>query len=191
MFIDYQELKQKLCIEEAVEYLDLELAPEGNQLRGACTACFGDERSLVITPDKGVFYCFKAKRGGDLLSLAAHIMQVSVKEAAAYLVTCMDGTEPVKEPDAPVPLNEPKEVRTLEPLKHLDYENDAIDLPPDTAQALGVGYAKRGMMRGRVVFPLYREGTLVGYVGYSPNDGNLKLPTNLTEKKVVEFSKRA
>lgn len=189
MFIDFQELKDKLSIEEVARILGLQLVEGEHQHRGQCPACNGSKRSLVITPDKQVFYCFDAKKGGDSLSLAAHILQVSVKEAAAYLVTCTGGTEPIKEPDSPEPIKEPPQA--LQPLSHLDFEHKSIGLPADTAEALGVGYAKRGMMRGRVVFPLYREGSLVGYAGYSPQDGSVKLPPNLTGENVVPLKKEA
>jgi len=50
----------------------------------------------------------------------------------------------------------------------------------ETAEALGIGYARKGMMRGRVAIPIRKEdGTLVGYCGFSADaDPFLKLPTN-------------
>ena len=73
-FIDFQELKKTVLIEDAVPLLGLNLKPSGGQLRGACPACKkGGERALVITPAKQAFYCFGSGQGGDVIGLAAHI----------------------------------------------------------------------------------------------------------------------
>jgi len=106
--------------------------------------------------------------------------------------------EPVKEPDTPEPIKEPGIPATTKepeipagfpPLKNLDYDHESIELTD--AATLGVGWCKRGLMRGRIVFPLYREGTLVGYAGYSPKDGDIKYPTNLLKEDVVPIRKQA
>ena len=53
-FIDFQELKGRVDIQAAGSFLQLDLKPNGKQLRGACPQCpSGGERSLVITPEKG------------------------------------------------------------------------------------------------------------------------------------------
>src|SRR5882724_3084401 len=83
--IDFQDLKFRLKIEDAAVFLKLPLKQSGAQFRSPCPRCEGDDRSIVITPAKGVFYCFKAKIGGDLIALAAHIRSVDIKEAAELL----------------------------------------------------------------------------------------------------------
>jgi hypothetical protein len=40
---------------------------------------------LVVTPEKGLFYCFAAKTGGDQIALAAHIKGLKTSEAASFL----------------------------------------------------------------------------------------------------------
>ena len=40
---------------------------------------------MVVTPDKGLFYCFAAKVGGDQIALAAHIKGLKTSEAATFL----------------------------------------------------------------------------------------------------------
>jgi hypothetical protein len=45
-----------------------------------CPACGNeDERTIVLTPARGLFYCFDAKVGGDCLALVQHITGLDVK----------------------------------------------------------------------------------------------------------------
>src|SRR5438132_7312590 len=85
-FLDFQAVKQAVSIDEAAHRLGLALKPAGSQMRGVCPACkSGGDRALVITPSKGVFYCFSAGKGGDCIALTAHIRGTEVKDAAAWL----------------------------------------------------------------------------------------------------------
>src|ERR1700694_3374021 len=73
-FIDYGALKERVSMEQAVQMLGSQLRPQGHQLRGACPICrTGGDRALVITPAKGLFYCFAGQTGGDQIALAAHV----------------------------------------------------------------------------------------------------------------------
>ena len=44
-------------------------------------------------------------------------------------------------------------------------------------------------MAGRVVWPLYRDGELAGYVGWSPKHENFKLPNNLKAEEPEDDGK--
>ena len=82
-FIDFQELKKSVAIEDAVSVLGLALKQSAGQLRGACPVCkTGSDRSLVITPAKQAFYCFGSGQGGDVIALVAHVKACTMKEAA-------------------------------------------------------------------------------------------------------------
>ncbi len=183
MYIDFKELKQRVSIEDAAEMLGLQLKQnaETKQWRGPCPKCKdGDDRALVVSFGKG-FYCFSAKEGGDCIALAAHILDLSMKDAALHIVEHLDdesGTKP-KEPQ-----REEKDIAPLQPLTYLHHKHDsvqALGIDVETAELLGIGYAKKGMMRGRVAIPIREEdGTLVGYCGFSADaDPPLKLPKNL------------
>jgi DNA primase len=95
-----------------VKLLNLETKPAGAQLRAACPACKGPDRSLVITPAKNLFYCFTAKEGGDRIALVAHIYGIGVQEAAQFL----SGTAP----KATVPRKNEKAGKN-QPVIGLDY----------------------------------------------------------------------
>jgi hypothetical protein len=87
-----------------------------------------------------------------------------------------------EEGEAKEPQSEPPKL--LEPLVYLHYKHDAVQalgVDAETTQQIGIGYAKKGMMQGRVAIPLRTDdGTLVGYCGYAEDaDPRLKLPKTL------------
>jgi DNA primase len=85
-FIDFAALKAAVKLDQAAQTLGLELKQEGSQFRTACPACkSGGDRAIVLTPAKGLFYCFSAKKGGDCIALAAHVMGVGNNDAANFL----------------------------------------------------------------------------------------------------------
>ena len=70
----------------------------------------------------------------------------------------------------------------------------ALGLDADSAQVLGVGHAPKGSMRNRILFPLYRNGELVGYAGVDAEQITaVKLPSNLqtVETNIVKMEKKA
>jgi DNA primase len=85
--IDFTELKQRVSIERAVEMLGIKLAKSGPQLRGPCPICkVGGDRAFVVTPSKGLYYCFGAcAKGGDAITMAANVRNCSLREAAEFL----------------------------------------------------------------------------------------------------------
>jgi DNA primase len=85
-FVDFAALKERVSIEHAIQLLGLQLKPAGNQLRGPCPICkTGGDRALVVTPAKGMFYCFMAQTGGDQIALVAHVKACKTTEAANFL----------------------------------------------------------------------------------------------------------
>lgn len=156
-FLDFHQIKEDNPIESVIDKLELKLTRRGKQYRGTCPSCNGSERALVVTPEKG-FYCFDAKSGGDVLQLVAHINGCDVKEAAMWLSEA--------EPE------EKKKAAPSEGFKPLDYpEADheaviALGFETQDAVRIGIGYAKRGLMRGNIAIPVrLSDGKLIGYVG--------------------------
>lgn len=187
-FVDFEALKQRVSIEDAAKMLQLKLKAGNGQFRAPCPACpAAGDRALVITPSKGAFYCWGVRKGGDQIALAAHVLSVSTKEAAAFL-----GGDQAERPSRPTaPESETgKEVKTLSPLPYLEPDHEAVaavgfDL--QVAKALGVGYAGKGMMRGTVAVPIRDEqGTLLGYIGIT----EARLPPSFTGN-IVRFPKTA
>lgn len=194
MRIDFQEVKARVPIEEAAKVLlpDLkESNGEQHQFRASCPTCkTGGDRALVVTVGKGA-YCNVEKRGGDVLFLCQHTLGVSIRQAAEWLVDRFQLATPPQTPPpqtarapAPAPVAPPPEPPKepepdgLQPLKHLDAAHDAVKalkLPQDVAEALGVGYCSKGLMKSKVAIPLrLPSGKLIGYIGVT----EAKLPSS-------------
>jgi DNA primase len=193
MYIDFQELKAHVSIVDVAALLNLDLTERNDQLRGPCPRCKeGGDRALVVTPVKQVYYCFAAEQGGDCIALAAHIRNSSMRDAAIFIHKGLrrgvddehagDDADHVAD-DTKSAAKEATDHALLRPLSYLIYEHEAVQalgIDPEIAKALGIGYAKKGIMRGRVAIPLRTPaGILAGYCGYAADlDPVLKLPKN-------------
>lgn len=150
--VDFAELKARFSIEQVAAILGLDVKQQNGQLRCACPVHDGGSRALVITPAKEAFYCFapECKTGGDLIELYAHSKQMSVKDAALELSRYAG--------DA------------LQPLDYLQAEHPAVQalgISDAHAAKVGIGYAARGTLIGRVAFPLRdAQGKLIAYAGF-------------------------
>ena len=189
-YIDFNEVKAQFSIETAVQKLGLKVAKSAAQLRGACPVCKqGGDRALAITPARNLFYCFAAQAGGDQLALVAHIREVSMKEAAEWLTgTVQNGTSTSTSTST---VSKKDASGGFAPLDYLQPDHDAVAVvgfDVDTAKALGIGYAPKGILRGLVAIPVRLEdGTLAGYIGIT----EAKLPPRFhLETKVVPFQKK-
>ena len=174
MFVDDAAIKRRLTIEEVAAWLGLETKEGNGQLRAECPVHEGGKRSLVITPEKQVFFCFAqtGQKGGDLIELVAHCHQLDTRDAAIELQTAFMEPKPVQ----------PEGLHKVSAyLDHGHEDVKAIGLTPEQAREHGIGYATRGTMRGRVLFPIRNnQGTLTGYAGFNPKlEPPLKLPKNL------------
>jgi len=195
MFVNFKEVKETISIELAMVFLNLKgLTPEDGAYRGECTVCRAGSRSLVITPEKSAFYCHAAKKGGDVISLVAHLHGTSMKEAASWL---LERSTKSKKPERPEPKppkpTPPPTPKGFTPLKDLRYEHEAVQslgLTPHDAERMGVGYCFRGYYKGHVVAPIRLEdGHLVVYAIISKEK---KMPETLhwPESNVVPLSRK-
>lgn len=170
-FLNFEEIKAANPISEVVERLGLNMSKSGASLRGKCPACeSGGDRNLVVTPDKSVFFCFSDGKGGDALQLVAHVKGMGVKQAAEWL----------QGPANPIPGkgNTSKEKEKgdkptvgFAPLDYLEPDHEAVialGFEPGDADRIGIGFAKRGIMKGLVAVPIrLTDGRLCGYIGIS------------------------
>lgn len=146
----------------------------------------GGSRAIVITPDKNAFYCHAAKKGGDVISLVAHIHGCGMKEAASWL------QEKSTKKKATPPKKEAKVDNDFQPLSHLVFEHDlvqALGITSDDASTLGIGYASRGLMKGYICIPVRDEtGFLNGYVGI--REGKTPKQWHYPPSNVVPITKK-
>lgn len=192
--VDFAAVKTRVTFNDVLRFLQLHGKKVGEQWRGKCPACDSDnDRALVLTAGRGA-YCHAAKGGGDVIWLVSHVRGIGVKEAAQQLADQF-GIVP-QEPADPAPPPASKESQpaseaatttaaniptSLAPLTYLVHDHEAVQqlgFSPETAKRLGVGFANKGMMKGRVVIPLYDNGTLAGYIGIAPG-ADVKLPKNI------------
>jgi hypothetical protein len=162
-YIDFTDLKAKISIEQVLSMLGIELKSQGDQLRGRCPIHQGgNDRQFVVTPAKGVWYCFgDCASGGDMIELVAKARSVSVKQAAQEIAEHfrINGQRPAaSEPSG-----------RLTPLDYLQTDHPALaplGLRPETLAAFGAGYAPKGIMRGKLAIPIHAlDGTLLAYCG--------------------------
>jgi DNA primase len=168
--LDFAELKQRVSIEQVASWIGAQLKPHGAQLRGPCPICkAGGDRAFVITPAKRCYYCFgECRKGGDIIALVANAKGLSAKEAAEAIARHFGGERTGTVPhSSPQPMQQEK--GALKPLDYLQSDHEAVralGLSEETAQAFAMGYAPRGILRGRVAVPIRdRAGVLLAYCG--------------------------
>lgn len=178
--LSFSELKAQVSIEQVLPLIGLSLKRHQSQLRGTCPICKdGGDRAFVVTPAKGLYYCFgKCRTGGDMLSLVSRVRDCSVREAAEYIAERLGlaGSRPkadttVPRDGSPQPLS-PRE--GLKPLEYLQAEHDAVQalgVAAETCEYFGAGFAPKGIMRGRLAIPIHdRSGALLAYCGRTVKD---------------------
>jgi DNA primase len=173
-FVDFEDLKARIKIEQMIPLLGLRMRQNGVQYRGPCLACKqGGERGLALNSAKQSYYCFSERKGGDLIGLVAHTRGIAQKDAAAYLVEQFGNGQPARRDTShsvsnSSPSPPAQRDRELKPLDYLVF-NEAVEglgLTEATCKAWGAGYAPKGIMRGRLAVPIHdRAGTLLAYVG--------------------------
>jgi hypothetical protein len=192
--IDFQAIKDRVPLEAVINLLQLPVKKSNGQFRCECPVHSGQSRGLAITPNRG-FYCFSAKSGGDAIGLYAHIKECSNYDAALALSQRFQiGVTTAKTPAPPLnksePICAPRQNGSdgLQPLTYLEPQHEILDLlglSSAVCEALGIGFAPKGTMIGRILIPLRMpDGKLVGYLGIATKPEQeplLKFPANLEE----------
>ena len=183
-FYDFEAIKEAFPVEKVITLLGLDMKEKAGQHRGPCPACkSGGDRALAINSTKRSYYCFADGKGGDVISLTAHIKGITVKEAAEWLQDSSSTAPPTKV----------KETQKLQTLAHMEHDHpavEAIGLDTAVAQRLGIGFRTKGAGQGSVLIPVRNEsGEVEGWLGvqeltYIPKD--FAPPEN-----VVKFPKKA
>ena len=132
---------------------------------------------MAINPIKNVFHCKKADKGGSILDFVMHLSGGTVKDAAQFLLENHDAktqrqvkkTAPPKNEERTKKVDNHLTIESFQPLSHLVYEHDLVQdlgISAQDAEALGIGYTSRGLLKGHVCVPVrLPDGTLAGYVG--------------------------
>lgn len=203
-YIDFKALAEKIDVEQVASHVGLILKKSGKELRAMCPTCNGnDERSLALYPETNSFRCFAAQLSGDSISLYAHLQGTGNYAAAKALEQQFGSTANAAAPTAPTrpegrtakaqPAPKPDAVFDPEVFaSKLTYtdEVEQLGLTEADATRLGIGYCTKGLMRGRVAFPIRDTfGNILGFAGY--NSDGLKLPDKWLDPKVVPLKRKA
>jgi DNA primase len=186
--LDFQAIKDAVTLEAVINLLQLPVKKSNGQYRCECPVHEGNSRGLAITPGRG-FYCFAEKKGGDQISLYAHVKQLSNYDAAAELdkrFRVAKRLPTLSEPQ--VNICKPVSQNGLQPLTYLEPQHEVLELlglSSAVCDALGIGFAPKGTVAGRIAFPLrLPSGELVGYMSLATKPDQqplLKFPNNLEE----------
>src|ERR1700688_4986521 len=119
--IDFVQLKQRVSIERAAEMLGIKTTKSGAQRRGTCPICkAGGDRAFVLTPAKGLYYCFgTCSKGGDAITMTANVRNCSLREAAEFLDGKGEGSTTAAKGDSSQ--NDSPQPKTENGLRPLDY----------------------------------------------------------------------
>lgn len=182
--INFRKVKEALRIEEvAANFLRLEL---DHKNRAACPACKSKDRPISIDVDNQQFSCHaapvppgKKAFGGDVILLVSHIQGIRSQYDAAQKLIDEYGLHRPQPSHQPAQKADAGDRGEFGPLDYLVFDHEdvrSLGFAPVTAQALGIGFAPRGSMRGCVVIPVWIGGKLSGYVGLDMERGEIRLP---------------
>lgn len=172
--VNFADLRQRVHIEQVATQLGLKLKPHGVQYRSSCPICNDkNERALVITPAKGLFFCFSCKQGGDAITLVSKVKNISLRDAALFLDTSAAPAPPAAAPaKAPTGFDPGKYANTLDPC-HASLE--PLGVSSETLREWRAGYASTGVHRGKLALPVTRDGKTVAYIGRTLKDETPRL----------------
>jgi len=90
--IEFAKLRKDIPIDRILAWQGVGLRRAGKTLRGQCPLCnFKSKRAFVVTPEKGLWFCFNCRRGGDGIQFVALVENVNVQEAARRIVAHFKG----------------------------------------------------------------------------------------------------
>lgn len=79
-----EEIKSRISIEDLVsQYVQLKRA--GKNLKGLCPFHKEKTPSFVVSPEKGIAYCFGCNKGGDIFKFTQEVEGISFAEAFKFL----------------------------------------------------------------------------------------------------------
>lgn len=216
-WVDFKEIKEKVSMEEILDHYGLlkGLKRRKYELIGFCPIHdqnHYNKNSFCVSTVKNNWHCFSCGAGGNVLDFVAAMEKVSIRQAGLLIqkrfgVVSGEDKKLVKEKRK---IKEPKEEKkepgevvnpplTFE-LKTLDPEHPYLKkrgLKEETIEEFGLGFCKKGLMKGRVVIPIHNEnGELVAYVGRYPGnppegESKNKFPTKFKKSLVVFNLNRA
>ena len=213
-WIDYKKLKREIAFIDVLDHYNVQTKTKGGQAKGKCPLPAHDsgssKQSFSVNLDRNIFQCFGCGAKGNVLDFIALMENLNPQNPkdfrkAAELANRKFLYTPQHEPSAsakrPAKNKESKPRVIVNP--PLDFELQGLDaehpwfedhgIKPETVRYFGLGYCKRGLMKGRIAIPLHdSEGQLIGYAGQLVDESKAKadnpmclLPSKRERKGIV------
>lgn len=184
--MNFKNIKEKVSIEDILSHYNLLEGPrrKGNELIGYCPIHdknHYNKNSFSVNTEKNVWHCFSCDAGGNILDFVAFMEDVDIRQAGLLIkkwfkIVYPEHKKAAKEKEISPKEEENKEInRPLTfKLKNLAPNNSYLKergLKKETIKEFGLGYCKRGLLKGRIAIPICNEeGKLVAYVERYPGD---------------------
>ena len=206
-FVDFKEVKEKVSMEMVLARSGMsELKRSGENFRGKCPFHEGDgKRTLSVSLEKNLWYCFSCRAGGNVLDWVAKMDGSTIREAALKLQDLFLKGETEAKPKQEAKQEERKQ-KTGEPgviNPHLGFKlrldaghqyGQSRGFSKEILEQHGAGYClSKGMFAGRFCFELANErGELIGYAGRRVDDNcdDAEVPKYLFPSSEKGFQKR-
>lgn len=183
-FINFKELRARLDFARVLTHYGVQhISIRKGQLTARCPipSHLGTNQKASFSADisRGIWQCFGCNTSGNVLDFAvrmegrdpengADVRRVALKLAGVFtgrgdVTQVLNNSEDGAVPEALV--NTPLDFT----LKSLDSAHPVFQeagLRPNTVAQFGLGYCSKGLLSGRIAFPLHNEiGELIGYAG--------------------------
>jgi len=210
-WVDFKQTKEKVSMEEILGHYGLlkDLKRNEDELVGFCP--IRDEKhynknAFCVNSSKNNWHCFSCGAGGNVLDFVCSMEDIDIRQAGLLIQKWFGIVSEQKRQLAKERKKVRKEKKETKPEQEivnppLTFELKALDrkhpylkergLKKETIKEFGLGYCKRGLMKGRIVIPIHNEkGELVAYAGRYPGDPpegepKYKLPQKFKKHLVV------
>ena len=84
--IDFGALRKQIPLVDILAWQGYKFTRSGKTFRAKCQLCnHKSKRAFVVTPDKGLWYCFNCWNGGDGIEYVSLVERISKVEAARLI----------------------------------------------------------------------------------------------------------
>ena len=185
-WVNFKDIKEKVSIEDLLSHYNLleGLRRKGKELIGYCPIHdknHYNKNSFSVNTEKNIWHCFSCAAGGNILDFVAFMEDVDIRQAGLLIKKWFKiGSQKDEKIDKKEREGKKEEVNkeVNKPLtfklKNLDYDHAYLKergIKKETIKEFGLGYCKRGILKGRIAIPIHNEeGELVAYAGRYPGD---------------------
>jgi DNA primase len=197
-WIDFRELRAKLRFAEVLAHYRVKLNVKSERATGFCPLPIHQGKrnspSFSANLERGIWQCFGCGAKGNVLDFACRMEGFNpgdpkeLRKAAVKIhATFLGGVGTAKSIRRAAPAKAATKNAVVNPpldfdLKDLDFMHPYLrsrGFTDETIRHFGLGYCKRGMLKGRIAIPLHdHQGQLIGYSRCRRERGRRSPPTD-------------